>query len=224
MRRLGLWRMAGMSRLSSYFILPAMLALVLALIAGLELWHGYHQALRAGEREAENLVHVLAEQTERTIQAVDFTLISMRDALAVVPNTPPNDQRLQATLKERLAALPFVRGLFVIGPDGFLIHDTDFPNTPNVSLADRRYFEVHRNSPDVGLYISRPLLSRSVKTWFISVSRRLNNADGSFAGVAVAAVEPRYFERFFESLEVGAGGTIALFLSDGTLLARTPKS
>lgn len=215
--------MAGLSRASSYFILPAMLAIVLASIAGVELWRSYYQALREGEREAENLVHVLAEQMERTVQAVDLTLIGMRDALAVAPDTPANDPRLQATLKSRLAALPFVRALFVIGPDGFLIHDTDYPSTPNVSLADRPYFEVHRNAADVGLYVGHPLRSRSVNVWFVSVSRRLNNADGSFGGVAVAAVEPRYFERFFGSLEVGEQGAISLFLRDGTLLARTPN-
>jgi two-component system NtrC family sensor kinase len=213
--------MAGLSRSSSYFILPTMLAVALALLAGVELWRSYHQALKEGEREAENLVHVLAEQMERTVQAIDLTLIGMLDALAVAPDTPANDPRLQATLKRRLAALPFVRALFVIGPDGFLIHDTDYPSTPNVSLADRPYFDVHRNAPDVGLYVGHPLRSRSVNVWFISVSRRLNNADGSFAGVAVAAVEPRYFERFFASLEVGEQGAISLFLRDGTLLART---
>jgi len=216
--------MAGLSRSSSYFILPTMLAVGLALLAGVELWRSYHQALREGEREAENLIHLLAEQMERTVQAIDLTLIGMRDALAVAPETPANDPRLQATLKRRLAALPFVRALFVIGPDGFLIHDTDYPSTPNVSLADRPYFEVHRNPPDAGLYIGHPLRSRSVDVWFISVSRRLSNADGSFAGVAVAAVEPRYFERFFASLEVGDEGAISLFLKDGTLLARTQRS
>jgi signal transduction histidine kinase len=215
--------MAGLSRSGSYFILPTMLAIVLASLAGAELWRSYHQALKDGEREAENLMHLLAEQMERTVQAIDFTLIGMRDALAVAPDTQANDPRLQATLKGRLAALPFVRALFVIGPDGFLIHDTDYPSTPNVSLADRPYFDVHRNAPDVGLYIGHPLRSRSVNVWFISVSRRLNNADGSFAGVAVAAVEPRYFERFFASIEVGDGGAISLFLRDGTLLARTPN-
>ena len=215
--------MAGLSRSSSYFILPTMLAIVLALLAGVELWRSHHQALREGEREAENLIHLLAEQMERTVQAIDLTLIGMRDALAVAPDTPANDPRLQATLKRRLAALPFVRALFVIGSDGFLIHDTDYPSTPNVSLADRAYFEVHRNAPDVGLYVGHPLRSRSVNVWFISVSRRLSNADGSFAGVAVAAVEPRYFERFFASLEVGGEGAISLFLKDGTLLARTPN-
>jgi two-component system, NtrC family, sensor kinase len=215
--------MAGFSRSSSYFILPSMLAVVLAFLAGVELWRSYHLALREGEREAENLIHLLAEQMERTVQAIDLTLVGMRDALAVAPDTPPNDPRLQATLKRRLAALPFVRALFVIGLDGFLIHDTDYPSTPNVSLADRPYFEVHRNDPDVGLYVGHPLRSRSINVWFISVSRRLNNADGTFAGVAVAAVEPRYFERFFASLVVGDEGAISLFLKDGTLLARTPN-
>ena len=35
----------------------------------------------------------------------------------------------------------------VIGPDGRLTHDTDYPRTPDVSLADRAYFKLHQADP-----------------------------------------------------------------------------
>jgi two-component system NtrC family sensor kinase len=40
----------------------------------------------------------------------------------------------------------------------------------------------------------------------------------------VAAVEPRYFERFYRSLNLSPGDVIALFSRDGTLLFRSPPS
>jgi signal transduction histidine kinase len=43
-----------------------------------------------------------------------------------------------------------------------------------------------------------------------------------FAGIAVAAVEPLYFEKFYREVWVGSGA-ISLFLGDGTLLARAPQ-
>lgn len=200
------------------------LALGILLLGGLELLQSYNEAARRGEDVARNLVHVLAEQTERTFQAVDFTLLGIRDALAAAPDVPDNDARFREVLKERLNALPYVRALYVIGPDGFITHDTDYPSTPRVSLADRPYFKAHQEDPALGLHVGPPLRSRSVTVWFVSFSRRIRRPDGSFGGLVVAAVEPRYFEQFYQELSVGENGIIALLLRNGTLLARSPAS
>ncbi|MBN9551154.1 MAG: hypothetical protein J0H31_20390 [Alphaproteobacteria bacterium] len=72
-------------------------------------------------------------------------------------------------------------------------------------------------------YIGHPLQSRSVGVWFIGLSRRIDKPGSGFGGVAVAAVEPLYFENFYRKMLVG-DGTIALFLDDATLLARSPQN
>ncbi|WP_262268421.1 hybrid sensor histidine kinase/response regulator [Microvirga yunnanensis] len=210
------------------FALPLAPAVVLALgillLGTLELLQSYKEAAVRGEEDARNLADVLAEQTERTFQAVDFTLVGIRDALAAAPGMPGNDARLRETLKQRLKDLPYVRALYVIGPDGFIAHDTDYPSTPRVSLADRPYYKAHQQDPALGLHVEQPLRSRSVGVWFVSFSRRINRPDGSFGGIVVAAVEPRYFERFYRGLSVGEEGFIALLLRNGTLLARSPAA
>lgn len=209
----------------AFSLAPAvLLAFGIVLLGALELLQSYNEAARRGEENARNLVHVLAEQTERTFQAIDFTLLGIRDALTAAQNLPENDTRFRDALKERLRVLPYVRALFVIGPDGFITHDTDYPSTPRVTLADRPYFKAHQDDPTLGLHVGQPLRSRSVNVWFVSFSRRINRPDGSFGGIVVAAVEPRYFEQFYQGLSVGENGIIALRLRDGTLLARSPAS
>jgi two-component system, NtrC family, sensor kinase len=200
------------------------LALGIVLLGTLELLYSYHEAARRGEEDARNLVHVLAEQTERTFQAVDFTLMGLRDALVAAPDMPDNDMRFRDSMKERLKTLPYVRALYVIGPDGFITHDTDYPSTPRVSLADRPYFKAHQEDPALSLHVGQPLRSRSVSVWFVSFSRRISRPDGTFGGIVVAAVEPRYFEQFYQGLSVGTNGIIALRLRNGVLLARSPAS
>ena len=181
------------------------LALLIGLAAAAEVWRSWHQATVAAERSTAGLVHLLAEQTERTIQAIDFTLIGMRDALLVASGLAPNDPAYRAALKERLDSLPYVRGLFVVGPDGYIIHDTKYAPTQQVNFADRPYFQVHRQNPGLGLHIGPPLRSRFVGVWFVSLSRRIDNPDGSFGGIVVAAVEPHYFKRFYEGLPMEEG-------------------
>lgn len=208
-----------------FTLAPAVvLALAILLLGTLELLQGYREAARRGEQDAHNLAAVLAEQTERTFQAVDFTLLGIRDALMAAPGLPDYDPRFREALKERLKALPYVGALYVIGPDGFITHTTDYPPRPRPSVADRPYFKAHQENPDLGLHVGQPLRSRAVGVWFISFSRRINRPDGSFGGVVASAVEPRYFERFYQGLSVGENGTIALLMRDGTLLARSPAS
>jgi len=198
-----------------------LLALGILALSAFELWRSHWDARRDAERDVDNLVHVLSEQTARTIQSIDLNLQGIGTELAGAPGLADNDPDFHAGLRKRLNSLPYARALFVIGADGFISHDTDYPATPRVSLADRGYFIAHRDDPSLGLHIGPPLRSRSLGVWFVSLSRRIDHPDGSFAGVAVAAMEPLYFEQFYRQLWVG-GGTIALFLDDGMLLARSP--
>jgi two-component system, NtrC family, sensor kinase len=191
-------------------------------VAGVAVLMEHGRTLEEGRVTAARLSQLLEEQTARTFQAVDLTLTGMVEAPAVVPDLKDHDPAFQAALQRRRDTLPFVRALFIVGADGLITHDTDYPATPRVSLADRPYFRVHRTDPGVGLHIGRPLISRSVDRWFISLSRRMSDPSGRFRGVAVAAVEPRYFEQLYRKLELGEGDSIALFHRDGTLLSRTP--
>lgn len=185
-----------------------------------ELLRSYLQAREDAEHNVYNLVHMMSEQITRTIQTVDINLQDISGELEQDPDLPQNDAEFRARL-QRLAIVPFVRALFVIGPDGYILHDTDYPNTPRISLADREYFKAHQNNPSLGLHISGPLKSRSRGVWFVSLSRRIQSADGKFAGIVVAAVEPLYFESLYQRLWVGKG-EIALLLDQGTMLARSP--
>lgn len=197
------------------------LALILVGLVCVELWQSYRQTLEKSERNLENLALVLSEQMDGTMRSVSATLGDIAEDLQARPALPADDTEFRAGLSKRLGTMPYVRALFVIGADGFIIHDTDYPTTPHVTLADRPYFQVHRASASDEMLIGHPLVSRSVNVWFVSATRRVSAADGSFAGVAVAAVEPLYFERLYRKLWLG-DGTINLFLRDGTLLARAP--
>ena len=208
-------------RSRSASLIVAMLVVVLG-GAGLLIWLDRVNTLREAHLTTLRLAQVLGEQTQRTIQAVDLMLIGIGDELQAAPDLPEHDPALENKMRGLLQASPFIRALFVIGPDGFITQDTDHPSTPRVSLADRGYFAAHAEDDDLGLYIGPPLQSRSVDAWFVSMSRRVPSADGSFAGIVVAAVEPRYFEQFYGNLALGPSASVALFRRDGTLIARHP--
>ena len=203
-------------------VLTAAALIVLAIGTGTWLWLDRVRTLHAGERSAHALARVLEEQTARGLQAVDLTLAGIIDTLTLSPGLREHDPAFEDTLRQRLHALPQVWALTVVGPGGVITQGTAPPGTPPVSVADRDYFSAHITDPSPGLRIGKPLISRSAGVRFISVSRRITRPDGSFGGVAVAAIEPRYFERFYRELELGEHDRIALFRRDGVLLVGTP--
>lgn len=216
--------------LRAWFLPPHNQSLIAAVLLLLLVFGGFSAAiLRAGyardlqemQTRAEAFSRFLEENTRRNMQAVDLVLQIIIDASPQLMKN--HETEFEDWLRRRLKQLPHVRALYTIGPDGFINQDSDSPNTPHVGLADRGYFIAHKQNANLGLHISAPLISRSLKRWFVSVSRRINAADGGFGGVAVAAVEPTFYERVYSELPLKSGDAIALWHADGTLIARVPE-
>ena len=89
-----------------------------------------------------------------------------------------------------------------------------------VNIIDREFFQTHRQSDTHKLLISEPVLGRVSGRWAITLTRRLNKADGSFAGIAAISIEPRYLTRLFETTTLGSLDVMSLVLTNGVSLAR----
>ena len=184
--------------------------------------HQKNEVLERATRNAEALAMVLEAHTARTFEAVDVTLAGLADALRFASGLKPHDPEFRSMLTDRLEELsPYVRAIFVIGPDGRIEHDTDYPNTPNVTLVDRDYFQAHRANPRLVRVVSTPLQSRAGLGWFLAATRRIGRED-AFGGILVAAVQPQYFEALYRRMGLGAADVITLYHRDGTLIARYP--
>jgi signal transduction histidine kinase len=182
----------------------------------------YAVALDRGERATAAFAAVVEQQTGRTFQAIRLTLGAVGDAHQLAPRPRRNDPDFQRMMARRLADTPSVRAIFVLDREGWIVHDTDYPATPDVSLADRSYFQAHAEDPNHAGAVWAPLQSRSGKGWFLPVTRPLGRF-GEFEGVVVAAVQADYLEAQFESIGLGEGYLVALFHLDGTLVAKYPR-
>jgi diguanylate cyclase (GGDEF)-like protein len=95
------------------------------------------------------------------------------------------------------------------------------PRTLNV--ADAPYFTAHKESHNVGLYISRPYKSKiRIGDYSIAFSRRLFHDDGRFAGVVMASMPLSSINNVLKEVSLGQQGAINLFRGDGVLLTRYP--
>jgi PAS domain S-box-containing protein len=195
------------------------LTIVLAL--GIALLRERSQSLHQARQETAVLTTVLEENMARMFGSVDIALLGIATYLS--PRTlPRHDAETRSIMLGYLQHLPAVRALFVIGPDGFIQHDTDYPKTPDVSLADRDYFRQYIQQADLSQGLSSAIQSRSGTGWFIASTRRIVSPEGEFRGVLVAAIQLNSLSRLYHKLDLRPGQVMALYHKDGRLIARHP--
>ena len=112
--------------------------------------------------------------------------------------------------------------LLVLDRDGRVIESSRDRSVIGLDLSDREYFRAHRSSPDPGVHVAGPFVSRITHAPSMAISRRRPTADGSFSGIAVGTIQLAFFERLFTSIHLPQGSTITLLKRDGTIMTRAP--
>jgi hypothetical protein len=195
-------------------------AIVVAFL--LDLHSRYHSAIENAQRSARSFAEVLAEHTARTFEAVDRTL---RQAEIVRQSHPADDPASREIAHDALRHLqqssPVLKGIIWTNAAGDIRAQSN-PALARRDLAGLPHFTVHRDHEDQGLYIAPPFRSTTSGEWVTPASRRMNNPDGSFAGVVSATLDQSYFRGIYRSIRLSNNATVYLVHRNGTLLAREP--
>jgi diguanylate cyclase (GGDEF)-like protein/PAS domain S-box-containing protein len=187
------------------------------------------RALADSERELQNTALILAEQTDRSFQALDLVLASITERIESLGVTSSADFKRQLSgqdvhlmLKDKVGGLPHVDALTLIDADGKMVSVSRSWPTPDINIADRKHFKAFVSDPQLTSFVSEPVRNRATGTWTFFVIRKLSARNGEFLGLVHGAIELEYFEKFFSSIVLGEQSSISLFRRDGTLLVRYP--
>jgi signal transduction histidine kinase/ActR/RegA family two-component response regulator len=171
--------------------------------------------LTMAERQHDNIAGALAEQAARALQATDLIL---QQAALLDPDNLPAAQRTAVTdlLRRHMSGVPQVRNLFLFDPQRQLHLSTASNASGYNDLSDRSYYLAQRAQPDLGLFVSEPVISRVTGEPTFVLSRRLPGE--TFRGIVGAAVDVAYIRGVYQALDLGAGSAVELLRSDGTTL------
>ncbi|HVI51927.1 MAG TPA: ATP-binding protein [Candidatus Sulfotelmatobacter sp.] len=196
---------------------------VLGLVC-LALWRSHEQYLQVSRVTVENLSRVLEEGLARFIDKVDLTLLDVIDEMERQKAEGGIDaDRMNAFMLRHGERLPEALGLRVVNPQGQLLYADGQITSPKASVQGLDAFEHSKAVNDGKLYISKPLLGTLSGRPLIILARRLNNADGSFAGQAHVAVSLEQLAGMFDVVQLGAKGSVTLSNGDGRVVARNPN-
>ena len=206
-------------------LLIATIAIGATIMAG----NSRERALRSSERELENTVLLLAghfDQQLEDFQVVQKDLIAfMRSSgIATVENYKRrmSGHDIHLMLKSKIEALSYVGGVNVFDAEGNLINASAAWPVPPVNSADRAFFRTFKSSAQSPEMLVEPVYSRVTGVWTTVIARKVTGPKGEFLGLIGRGIEPVNFEKFFATVALGPGASIAMFHSDGTLLARYP--
>jgi diguanylate cyclase (GGDEF)-like protein len=185
-------------------------------------WAAYHLVLQAAIDDSSNMTKSLAQEANDTIKEADTALVNIVERVETDGTQGAAGDRLQRQFENLLGELPQLNNLLVFDARGRYLASAQAIQLDQQNIDDREYFIFHQTHAERGPHVGIPIVSRSTGKWVIPVSRRINHPNGSFAGVALANIEIRFFSDFYNSFTIGNDGVVALILDSGILLVRRP--
>jgi diguanylate cyclase (GGDEF)-like protein len=122
------------------------------------------------------------------------------------------------------SALPAIHEMGLTDKDGNAIVKSLVPHPVGMNYRERDYFRFLSTHDTSDVFIGQPVKSKVDGSINITVSRRINAKDGSFAGIVVTSVSMNFFRKLFETVQFKSGGFISLVADNGMLLASSPDS
>ena len=186
------------------------------------LYQEYSQVLASAETRAANTARALEQHAARTLETID-TYLQTVASLVGPRGGSISPELVHAALHDQWTRLRHLNNFMIIDRDGrSLFEAISFP-ARTLDVSDREYFQTLRDEPNVGLVVGKPIIGRLTGKLLLPVARRIDNPDGSFAGVIQAILEPAAFQTVYDAIDNGPGATLNLWRSDGTLLVRSPQ-
>ena len=187
-----------------------------------QLLQGKERAIAFAQANTANLVHIIEEANNRTLQAIDLTLNNVEIGIKRGRWTEGYDANtyLQSLLNES----PQVREVAFADKSGRVMVTSRGKLPENLSVKDETYFKKAQGGTLPTLCISSPqsgrLLGDVAHTgqWHLIMARAVYNDDGGFAGVALAVINPSFFQELIYALDIGKKGYVAYYRYDGILL------
>lgn len=182
-------------------------------------------AINQARFTAHTLLQSLHEHFLGSVQAADLVLqLAIDEMRRQMASDAVDAAQMQVTLRSLASRVPQVRTLAILGADGTVqFHSGDNKNPP-FEVSHAPSLEHFREHPTIGFILGPPRRRLfGASTHFIPIERRIDDAEGRFAGVAVAAIDPDYFEEFYSRLRAETVGLLSIFSSRGELLAQIPN-
>ncbi len=171
-----------------------------------------HELHRA-EQETDTLAIILERHIHEAFSRVETSLVTLR----ILCESGAGRNEIHRHMNSIAGSSPGLFNLLSHIDDKGNVTVTDKPVFRQTFSGDRPFFIHHRDNTSSNLLIGNPILGRVTGKWYIPASLRLQNAEGRFAGVLLASLNPEYFSIIFEEVTLGKNSLACLADFDGII-------
>jgi diguanylate cyclase (GGDEF)-like protein len=181
--------------------------------------------MRRGEEKLarqtlENLASGINADINRNVELYDLSLRAVATGMVLPEIQDVSKSIRQLILFDHAATADHFGAIEVFDAEGQLTVNSATPDPAPQNRGDEEFFRAHRDQPDAGLFISRPMLHQGA--YAIVLSRRITGADGRFLGVVAGSIRFSYFHELFGRLQLDPDDIITVLRRDGVVIMRTP--
>jgi diguanylate cyclase (GGDEF)-like protein/PAS domain S-box-containing protein len=213
----------------SLLLLFGIVMLVVMGLPATQLWLSYQEEVGNARTTTQNYAAIFEARLDATLRRTDTVLLALTRTTPEAALAKPAVQRFAAEvnteLDSRLLNFEELAGLRVFDAAGDLLYTSAYEQTKPINVAGLGYFLQVRDNPQAGLVFSEVITARTTDRQSVVAARALRNSQGVFLGVVTALIDLNRFQLFFQSLNVGTHGLIAIFRSDNSsLVVRWPPA
>jgi diguanylate cyclase (GGDEF)-like protein len=181
--------------------------------------------MRRGEEQLarqmlENLASSIDSDIGRNIELYDLSLRAVASNMVMPEIKNVSRPMLHLILFDHAATAKHFGAIQVFDTTGRLTIDASSLDPRPENRADEEYFTVHRDNPNAGLFISKPMLHRGA--YSVVLSRRITAEHGDFLGVVAGSIRFSYFHELFDRLNLDRDDSITVLRRDRTIIMRRP--
>ena len=184
-------------------------------------WADRQAVLRNAERSAMQIVAVLHEHAQKVFETHELTLRLVDERLRGMPWSEVERSRELYDFLQRLdARLEQIGTVWIVAPDGRVVHGSSIFPPPHQQDGERPYLEAIRAGEQ--LHISEIYRGQPSNLPLFSMALRRESESGAFDGGIVATVSVQYLEAFYATVLPDEDRVISLTRSSGHQLVRHP--
>jgi diguanylate cyclase (GGDEF)-like protein/PAS domain S-box-containing protein len=170
-------------------------------------------AMTLAREIAREQVDTYEAQLGRNLANIDQTLKVLKYAVEI--NGPAG--ALVALRKQALLPSNLIFLVSVADKNGIVVASN--PAARQIDVSRERYFTVHRDESTSRPFVSQTISDGARAEPHIHFTRRLNDAGGAFAGIAIVEADPAYFTSAYERTREGERGVMGIIGTDGVARA-----
>ncbi|SEQ28547.1 PAS domain-containing protein [Giesbergeria anulus] len=196
--------------------------LLLGSFIGWSLWTEHKETTQRERQRLQSQAQIVHDNLGRQLEAINMALLDVRDTVPRWRSAPEQLAQANQQLRTIANAMTGIRTMTVLNAQG-IVEAASRAEIIGLDYSQRNYFQAVLSTPNSStLYVGAPFTT-TLGVWAMNVVRMISDADGRFAGIVSATLDPQEFQVLLNSVRYAPDIWSSLAHGDGVNFMMVPN-